>query len=231
MRGQFSEDDVRDLIRRKRSILVKLQTLSYGTTTSVDTSGIAERQHERIGKNDPKAPLKRALAASPGVSGRRAMETKLPPGVKALRDLSETVDGPPSRNDDLHGHYLWRFNEAKGYWAVLNLCAQAEIEYQREVKGNTRQFDMGTARESRIVENYAGKPYWEVATWEDMHPEAVKRLRREAGLDPEYGVEAETDPRTLRVLELKKLGMSQRAIAMEIGVSQTRVSQLISGAA
>lgn len=160
------------------------------------------------------------------------MEGSLPPGTKALRDLGERVDGPPSRNDDLHGHYLWRFKAAKGdYWGSLSLCAQAERDYAREVKGNVRPANEdGPNRTKRWLTEYAGTAYWECATWEGVHPEVIKRARREGGLDPEYGVEAEQDPRTLKMLELKKNGMSQRAIAEVVGISKSEVNRILTAA-
>jgi hypothetical protein len=229
LKGAFTSDDAKELIRRRARVLTKLQTLSNGTTTTIDGAGITDKPRAHIAQGDPKAGLKRALAASPGASGKRAMEGSLPPGTKARRDLNETREGPPDRNEDLHGHYHFRFVACKGdYWQTLSLCAQAERDHAREVRGNSRPANEdGPNRTKRLLVDYAGVAYWEVATYENMHPEAVKRTRREGGLDPEYGQEVRVDPRLARILEMKAQHMSERTIADEMGISKTRVRQLL----
>lgn len=225
---------------RRQSILARLAIVSHGGTSAVpDGSGMAAPKRKR--SVDPLAPGSgklRALSTSTGARPSRAADSRPPQGVRQSADIpvddegrAQWSEGPPPRELDLHGHYVYRFQEAKGdYWATSRLCSMAERDLDREIRGNRSPFNEdGPARERRILRDYAGLPNWEVATWEGIHPKAVAKMRREAGLDDE-GMEVELDERTAKIISMKRAGASQRAIAAEIGVSQARISQVLSGA-
>jgi hypothetical protein len=231
----LTETDIRLLHARRQRILARLASLSNGTTTAApDGSGITVRP-----RADMSTGKGRALATSPGASPKHGGESRLPPGTHGNADMDGPhIDRPPSRNDDLHGHYLWRFKAAAAkdsrsaierHLATEKICAQAEADYWREVRGPRNVNESGPFKDRRILEEYAGLPNWEVATWEGIHPRAVAKLRRENGYDDE-GLEVELDERTRRILALKMGGASQRTIAAEVGISQQRVCQVLAGA-
>lgn len=225
----LTETDIRLLYARRQRILARLSSLSNGTTTvAPDGSGHTVRP-----RADMSTAKGRALAASPGAKPDRHAESRLPPGTRANADLGEEApERPPSRDVDLHGHYLYRFKEAKGdFWQTEKLCAMAERDYQREVRGSRNVNEHGLRKDQRILDEYAGLPPWEVATWEGCHPLSVVRLRREAGLNPEDGLEVELDERTQRILDLKRQKMTQREIARIVGVGVATVNRTLAGVA
>lgn len=193
----------------------------------MDGSGITERPRasHQTGKD-------RALAASPGARPQHLGESNPPPGTHGRRDVSELC-GVPSRDEDLYGHYRHRFEEAvRDFWQTERLCAMAERDWWREVKGNRTPFNEdGPARDKRILRDYEGVPSWTVATFEDCHPRHVEKLRREALLDSETGRKVQMDERTRRIVELKREGKTQRSIATIIGVNASTVCRVLQGAA
>lgn len=131
----------------------------------------------------------------------------------------------------MHGHYLYRFTEArKDFWKTELLCVQAERDWKREMNGNRTPWNEdGPARDKRILEQYKGVASWVVATDEGCHPRSIEKLRREALLDPETGRKVDMDERTRRIVELSKSGKTQRSIATILGVNASTVCRVLQG--
>lgn len=242
----FTDQDIRFLFGRRQRVLARLSVITGGTTSAVpDGTGLLPRRGD-VGYVEPDLTTGkgRALADSPGARPPRGGESRLPPGVSDRADMTRRREGPPSRDFDMLGHYVWKFTKAKGnYWLTEKLCAEAERDLRREVGGAlyAGSNEDGTIRDYRIIEWHAGLKPWEVATFEDCTPRYVTRLRVSHGLTPEEGLEREPEPvavagpesegdRTARIVRLSAAGCSQRAIALEVGVNQSTVSRVLAGA-
>lgn len=225
MRGNIGTQDVKFLRARRQYILNRLATVSNGTTTQApDGSGLTIKS-----RADMSTAMGRALAASPGASGKPTGESALPPGTHGKQDMTVREDKPPHRDEDLYGHYLYRFTASRNdYWQTERLCSMAERDYYREIHGNRSPWNEdGPARDRRILADYEGWLARDVAYHEDCGEESVRRLRRSALLDPETGQEMELDRRTERIVKLSRDGMSQTNIAQTVGVNQSTVSRVL----
>lgn len=233
---------MRLLFARRQSVLSRLSVVSCGTTSAIpDGSGtLPVRGEPGYSEPDLTTGKGRALAASPGARPPRGGESRLPPGVSDRTDMTVRRDGPPSRHFDLYGHYMWKFQKAKGdFWLTERVCAQAEVDVGREVRSNGHHGqgsnEDGRIRDARILEFHAGLKAWEVATFEDCDPQYVRRLRISEGLSPDDGLERVPEPtaapseedRTARIVALAAKGVSQRSIADEVGLSRARVRQIL----
>lgn len=234
----FSDSDIRILFGRRQRVLSRLAIITGGTTSAVpDGSGaLLGRGEAGYAEPDHSTGKGRALAASPGARPPRGGESQLPPGTHELDDMRVRREGPPSRDFDLLGHYVWKFERSRGdYYLTERLCAQAERDIERETGKSLNVNEDHRIRDARILQFHAGEKPWHVATFNDCTPEYVRRLRITEGLDPEEGMEIEVvddeSAQLVRVVALKAKGASLRVIAMELGTSKSTVHRMLTGQA
>lgn len=224
---------------RKRDILAKLALLSDARSGAAPVDQASAIGHPGDGTQPHHG------RQIPGVNGHAYADSSPPPDV----DM-ECVgkDGPPAKTFSLFAHYTWKFDRAaedanrakrannRGGWnkAVLRidgLCSQALRDlmlYTGEYKRPSADTDAGNVE--RLLSENKGVEAHEVAVWEMCSVGWVRKSRRMAGVDPDTGEERERDERTLRIVQLREAGMSQRAIAEEVGVGVATVNRALAAA-
>jgi hypothetical protein len=108
------------------------------------------------------------------------------------------------------------------------LEALLAAEEQIEADGGWLALDHDGPWRGILERYYEGKPPERVAEGEECGPSEVKRVRRQAGLDPEYG-RPETDLRVLDMLKMHRQGTSIRELAGRTGVSKSTIARALKG--
>jgi hypothetical protein len=213
----FDREDILVLAARRKRILAKLQTISDARAAALS---------EKLGK--------------PGAADSS------PPPETDMDCIGK--DGPPSKDFSLWAHYDWRFKQAdrdaerarkvgdaQEFVRVLvrmsSLCEMATRDYclHTGVYRRPQGDDTGLRAVERLQTEYEGCAAEYVATWEMCSVRWVRQTRLRNGMDPETGERRPPDERTARILALAERKLTQREIALEVGVSAMTVSRTLRG--
>ncbi len=213
--------DMLTAVRACKQILAKLAMLADAevnqqTPTQVEgpTGSIGLRTRQRHGL---------PIHSHPSGSSSIPRGVDMRPGERA-----------PSKELSLHAHYLWLMRRAiiaEDHGRLLVLAAYACRDYAVRVEGaGAERHEYHAAAVRELVKQWEGEPALEAAVWLGQSVLWVRRQRIAAGVEPELGGEADVAAGLRgQVCALKRNGATTRAIAAEVGVSQTRVCQLLAG--
>lgn len=219
-----------------RAILAKLSTVS-------DVSAVVLRGDGAEG-SEPRDRLR-----------TRSSDPSKPKRSRAIthRDV-EVGEGPmvtvPSKLFSLHAHYRARMTRAVEHaqqavkdrsvgdvdrWTfeLRRLAVEAERDYLLAAGHPrfSRNHEHENAQISELLTQLVGVRAHEAATWLGLDSDKwVRQQRRLNGRDPETGdISPGTNPKAERIMELRRERKTEREIAVIVGVSQTRVHQVLAG--
>lgn len=203
--SDFTATDLKIMLARKRSIMLKLERLSEGGTTSLAPKIVN-------GNREAMPPGRISLKDGPPSAhdGLLAYHqwwfARIEADIKAARDQ-------PSKIRQLVRFDLQCSKALRDYWLHT-------AQYKRPIA------DTDAENVARMLSEYNGVPAAEVAVWEMCSARWVRDSRRNNGVDPETGEDV-IDGRKLKVREMAAAGLPQRTIAERVGVSRARVRQLL----
>lgn len=204
--------DRKIILARRRQVLLKLQLISDA----------------RAGR-----PMRKDVTVIKGGAGSS------PPADVNLERIPDSAT-PPPKERSLFAFYVWQFarldeevkaaqgaDVGRAWMRVDLMCSRAMRDYMLH-RGDYRRpmSDTDTANAGRVLAEYPGVSAEEVAVWEMCDPKWVRKIRRDAGLD-ELGNERELSDRDERIHTLARRGLSQRAIAVQIGVNASTVNRVL----
>lgn len=209
----FTDRDAKIILARRREILVKLQLIS-----------------------DARA----ARAADPNrITLPKGGAGSSPPAEVNLDHVPDSAT-PPPKERSLFAFYLWQFarldrevkaatgDEKMRAWFRMDLmCSRALRDWMiYHGKYSRPMSDTDSANAARVLSEYGGVPAEEVAVWEMCDPRWVRKVRRDVGLT-ELGEEQPLSDRDRRIVDLSKRGLSQRAIAVQVGCGVATVNRTL----